>query len=150
MKILRLLLKTTRVSICFLFLEIIFYLCFFILFNEHFQCLKFHFYLFIYFHFSKLLKELPERCKNYIKGLYGERNILKILKKEILKKDWWNVSIQTEIIDGSLSYADRSEKNEYISLSSRSLTIIPVLFDFSSHLPASASPQPLHHVFMAV
>lgn len=49
-----------------------------------------------------------------------------------------------------VSYADRTEKNEYISLSSRSLTIIPVLFDFSSHLPASASPQPLHHVFMAV
>lgn len=48
------------------------------------------------------------------------------------------------------SNANRSEKNEYISLSGRSLTIIPVLFDFSSHLPASASPWPLHHVFMDV
>ena len=49
-------------------------------------------------------------------------------------------------VDGNLAM----EKNEYISLSGRSFTIIPILFDFSSHLLASASSQPLHHVFMAV
>lgn len=117
----------------------------------HFQYFQYFIFIFL------LLHKLPERCKNYIKHT-GEKEISENAKNgeernfqetgERLMKRVDPDRNNRRIFD--VSYADRTEKNEYISLSSRSLTIIPVLFDFSSHLPASASPQPLHHVFMAV